>query len=449
MKDRFRCWARVFVSCSLFLNAGALGAENTSPLTWEQFKRLAETEDVLGADLLPLLVKRRFGFEWNYSTITNLQGGKVSSALIQRMEDLYTQTIHRAAADAILTPNPAARLPNLATNLPLLGTSLSSVGTNLANAGTNVAALGRIMPAFGTNITTFGTDITTIGTNLTALGEKLAAADPPSVPYSAFFSSGAKFLSPYTVNVISNSIGALDKSGSSTVPFLEFTYLNRYVLRSSGEGDDELKKGAWLGAYPVNPFTHLPDITSHIGFTFGNGTGPTNYSASTIAGAGDFYSDASVGLPFLRRATPSQRQQVSLELAGGVITEKDFVAVHPNVFVGLEYQTSFRPRILSSSTNLSGFLSGRAGVGWIDIPRMTSTTTNIAVDVSGGLPVFDLKPHPCIGVLFAYPLTDALFLNVSGNAYIREDPADWNISVGVSIPFDKVASMIKLPFGAQ
>lgn len=410
--------------------------------------RLVLTNAVDEEDAEMLVRKRGASFTLDAGTAINMfKSGVATEEEIQRMETILNGA-RSLKSSLALDASTSTNLVNLLTNVNSLGTNLNALGNNLAAVGTNISGLGT-NANLGPNSVAFGGAMETAGTNLANLGHELAKPKSPSIPYYAFMSSGAKFLSPYTVNVNSNATAAtLGKSGDSTVPFLEFTFINRHVLHAPQETDGD-KKGPILGAYFVSPVSHLPDIESHIGFTFGSGTGPTNYSASTIAGGGDFYSDASVGLPFLRRETQAQRQQVSLELGGGVVTEKNFVAVHPNVFLGLGYETSFRPGIVSASTNRAGFLSGRFGAGWLDIPSMTSSSNTIAIAMSGGLPQFKLKPSPTLGIEFDYPLTDTIFLNIAGNAYIRSTPAPWNITVGVSIPLDTFAKMFSLPFGSS
>jgi hypothetical protein len=366
-----------------------------------------------------------------------------------------------AGGGAIAAPNPAqggtlrgdlsTNLVNVATNAAALGTNLMVLGSNMADVGANISQNGTNAPALTNNIHSFATNMETIGTNVEWLGATLAMPQGPSIPYSAFLSSGARFTGPYTIHVTnSTSPGVLDNSGNNTVGFLEFDYINRYVFRPPRELERQ-QHGDLFGFEFVKPWEHAPDIEARIGFNFANSTGTSNYTASTMVGSGDFYSDTRVGLPLFRHTTKAQRQQISLEGEGGMTTDKSFMAVHPSAFVGLGYQTSFRPHIGSSSTNVCGFLSGRLGAGWIDVPSTTgSVPGGVGVKLDGnGLPVFHLDPSPCFGVLLVYPITESLFLELDSNTYIRHEPANWNVSVGFVIPLGKVASIITSPFSSS
>jgi hypothetical protein len=263
-----------------------------------------------------------------------------------------------------------------------------------------------------------------------------------------FLSSGATFQNPYVVNVSKDKTTAtLDNAGNSTAGFLEFTYLNRYVLRPAAEKETtwNITQGLWL----PNGLMRLPDVEFHAGFNFANGMGSasnTSYSAAAIAGGGDFYSDASFGLPLYRYNAEQglQRHQVSLEASGGVTTEKSFEAVHPQAFVGIGYEASFKALGLQASTNACGYFMGRVGAGWVDSPRILSTTSsNTQVVVSGGLPKFDFDAAPVasVGASLLYPLTENVYLAVNGSVYLKDNPSPWNVSVGASIPFASISKM--------
>ncbi|MGD0259319.1 MAG: hypothetical protein ABSD29_05770 [Verrucomicrobiota bacterium] len=359
-----------------------------------------------------------------------------------------------AEEGGVLRGDLSTNLVNMVTNTAVLGTNLMILGTNLTDVGTSISLNGTNAPALGTNTLSFGTNLVEIGTNVERLGATLAMPHRASIPYAAFLSSGATFKGTYNVHVTNSPAGPegyLDNSGDNIVGFLEFDYISRYVFRQlqPGEVDHEYNHGNWFGFKLLEPWKHAPDIETRIGFTFANSTGPSNYTASTIVGSGDFYTDVRVGVPLFRRTTPNQRQQISLEGEGGFSTDTSFLEVHPTAFVGLGYQTSFRPVLGASSTNVCGFLSGRLGAGWIDVPSTTTSptpgVTGVTLD-SGGLPVFHLDPSPCMSVLLVYPITGSLFLVLDANTYIRHAPADWTVSVGLSIPLGKVSSIITSPF---
>ncbi|HEY0433941.1 MAG TPA: hypothetical protein VGC95_08715, partial [Chitinophagaceae bacterium] len=154
----------------------------------------------------------------------------------------------------------------------------------------------------------------------------------PSIGYVFFLESGARFQSPYTISYDATANTAkLTKAGNSTAGFLQFSYFDRFVLRDPGtysgaEGDmldkrrdkgkswDKRKVGRSLTNTSdraedkfahsqfdwLVPFAHYPDIEWHLGYTFANGSSSSTFSSSSIAGGGDFYSDASIGLPIMR-----------------------------------------------------------------------------------------------------------------------------------------------------
>lgn len=417
-------------------------AENSSPLTIDQFKQLATdngTLQVLGQDILDVLKKRGFAFDWNYATIKALQAKGADDATIQRMEDLYQKTIHNTVFAAPLSLSASTNLANSVTNQTAFTTNFLAAAKSIRDFGIAVRSGATVAPALGGDVAQTGTNFEMIGNSL-MLGATNYFQKTNSSYIPAFISAGAKFVSPYTIHVDGTN-GTLEKSGDSTSAFIEFTLLDRYVLRPDSE---EEVHGSFLGAKPISPFSHLPDVESHIGFSFANSSGPSTYTATTIAGGGDFYSDASLGLPFARWSNGAHRQQVTFELAGGVITEKSFMAVHPNAFAGLGYQAAFRPWYLPGTNHLSALLTGRVGVGWIDVPSdISKASTNITVAVSGGLPLFELKPYPTLGVSFLLPISDSIYLTVGGNAYMKDDPAPWNITVGATMPFDKLGSKFK------
>jgi hypothetical protein len=393
-------------------------------------------------------VKRRgLGFVFNTEFILNLaKDTNFTDANIEEISDFLqkltpntaasTMTTFSLAAETALSVN-STNITALSTNLSPIEASLPTIATNLAAAGMNLSALGTNIDALQTNAPTLGKNITAFGTSLNDFGIKLAdlTTNSPSLPYTVFLSSGARFQSLSSVNVQSPTSATLGTAGNTTAGFLEFTYLNRFVLRPNTPADDHIEYFPFL--------KHLPDVEFHGGFSFANSTGSSNYTASAIAGGGDFYSDLAVGLPLFRYASPSQAHQISLELSGGGVTEKAFLAVHPEFFGGLGYQTSFKPPGLLSSTNLCGFLSVRGGAGYIDTPNITDTTTNITVDMKGGLPQFHQVWAPSMGVEFEYPITGNIYLTVNADVYFKDSPAPWNISVGASIPLSNFNNVFK------
>lgn len=210
-----------------------------------------------------------------------------------------------------------------------------------------------------------------------------ASAVKPAATSSAFMnlahlSSGASFQNPYTVTYDSKkSTSTLQKNGNEVAAYLDFSLINLSVLYTN----ISTMKNEVFGGELLNFWEETPDFSMQIGFMFGNSSGPTNYSASTIVGSGDFYTQASLGLPFWRRFTNSVHHQLTLELAGGAITDSDFVSVYPNVFLGLGYQLGFK----AFAEHSPGLLTARFGAGRILVPTAQDLDIPTAVTGMSGL----------------------------------------------------------------
>ncbi len=290
-------------------------------------------------------------------------------------------------------------------------------------------------------------DAATAAANLKTAKEAFAA-NGPSVPYRFYLSSGSTFLNPYTVNLTSSN-ATLVKSGNTTAGFLDIAFIDRFVTRQVGDGTSVPKSRTLIGgggiegpkgAHWVNPFTRSPDLEGHVGFVFDNGTSTSNYSASTIAGTGDFYSQAIIGLPFVQRLTTKHAEQLTLDIGGGVTTDKNFLAVHPNAFTGLGFQESFTVPELSTNAVL---LTGRFGYGMVDTPYLTSNQSlNVALENT--LPKFTLKGAPYLGLYLLIPVNNTVNLTVGANAYIKKSPAPWSITIGATIAFPSLAKALGL-----
>lgn len=279
----------------------------------------------------------------------------------------------------------------------------------------------------------------------------------PSLPYWSFFSSGAEFQNPYQISV-SNKSATLTNAGSRTVAVLEFDFINRYVVRDPKRMDSDapvnnewgtwvVGKNRFLGGYLENPFGHLPDVQINLGFAFDSGSSSTTYSASTLAGSGDYYSDGAVGLPIWRSQRQAMRQQVSLDFAGGIATDKQFLEVHPNMVFGLGYQTSFKT-FYNTSNNACGFFCSRIGAGWTDVPSLTGSGSGVVVD---GLdnPEFKFRVAPALEASLAVPLTSAIYLTAQANVFMENRPSSWNITVGATIPFSSIQDLFKSFIGSS
>ncbi len=171
------------------------------------------------------------------------------------------------------------------------------------------------------------------------------------------------------------------------------------------------------------PTQLFPDIDLKIGYLFGGSSSSTNnVSISTIAGGSDIYADGSVGLPFWRWSPASGwNQQLTVEAGGGFASDKQFLALHPNYFVGIGYQVHQR--------DWTWFT--RLGIGGSDVPRRKDGTATI-VTQPDGMPYFDMETSVAWGAQILYRLNDVVSVQFGMNAYFHDRP-DWNVSLGLLI----------------
>lgn len=236
--------------------------------------------------------------------------------------------------------------------------------------------------------------------------------------------TGARLRNPYS---ITNSV--LKPNNSTTSPFLELQLLRRAVF-IQGENEDPVFWGSRQrtkgddGRFDFFCPTQLfPDIDLKIGYLFGGSSSSTNnVSISTIAGGSDIYADGSVGLPFWRWSPASGwNQQLTVEAAGGFASDKQFLALHPNYFVGIGYQVHQR--------DWTWFT--RLGIGGSDVPRRKDGTATI-VTQPDGMPYFDMETSVAWGAQILYRLNDVVSVQFGMNAYFHDRP-DWNVSLGLLI----------------
>jgi len=455
---------RVTVALLAFFQMGAsFGASaggQTNQYSATQLMQLLKLRDAgtIDSDVLTSEVNRRgIGFKLDVATMSELStNADVGWAGLKEIE-VFLDTLPAAPASGagtaeattakptpVLDTKSAALLPALTTNMVVLSSNLISSGLNVAEVAGNVAQNGTSSSLLGTNTSAFGTNMMEIGQSYAALGTNLLLqANLPSTPYQAFISVGSEFMSPYGISVVNptaHGTGMLTNAGNSTVGYVEFDYINHHVLRDFNR---TVTTGKYFKGDFVAPWHEAPDIQFTMGFLFDNGTTITNgqtYTAQMLAGA-DYYSQLTLGFPIWRLDIANQSHQVAVEASGGLSTEQNFSEVHPNAFVGLAYETSFNPWVLSSSTNNCGFFAAKVGAGWIDVPSLVGTNNLVRLD-GNEYPIFDLKPNWQLGAYLAYPLTSKLYLTVEANDYLGNNPPDsWNVKVGASVPLDSIANI--------
>jgi hypothetical protein len=247
--------------------------------------------------------------------------------------------------------------------------------------------------------------------------------------------TGARFSNPYKIS----TNNTLTSAGSTSDGYIEINLSSRFVERSGSIAQDPNWFGRDNSSHPKTnevywawPWQHMPDVDTRIGYLFRNKSSPSNFSATTV-GSSDFYGDSSIGFPMVRFLNENWKQQLSIEVNGGFATDKDVLSLHPNFFLGMGWQASFKA---VGTTNM-GYWYGRAGYALIDQPVLSKGTNTVILDHLGE-PKFDLKWTPSVGVIFTYPMTSTLNLQAGANAYFTDrTPASWNASLGVSLDVDK------------
>lgn len=252
-----------------------------------------------------------------------------------------------------------------------------------------------------------------------------APTEPTNSMWSVWIWSGAKLQNPYSI-----TNGVIKPNNTRTDGFVDLELVHRYVLSSDSYGNDNLfykwfnverkfGDGTWDFFAPGQVF---PDLDFRVGYVFAGSSTPTNLTVSTIAGGSDFYSDNSMGMPFWRWSHPgSWDQQATIELGGGFVTDKNFLDIHPNYFVGLGYQFH----------NKDWFWQNRFGLGAADVPRLRGGANLVSTNTLG-LALFDLKQAPSWGTQITYSLSAAIKVQVGANAYFDKRAA-WNLSAGLSV----------------
>lgn len=252
---------------------------------------------------------------------------------------------------------------------------------------------------------------------------KINAFETSQSGWAVYLWSGAKLQNPYSI-----TNGTLKPNNNRTDGFLDLQLVHRAVLSDATDEDPVFfgrrerkygEDGKWDWFIPLQLF---PDIELKMGYVFGGSSTPTNITVSTIAGGSDLYAESALGLPFWRWTSKGGwNQQATIELGGGFVTDKQFLALHPNYFAGFGYQVHHK--------DWTWFT--RFGFGGADVPRLVGTST-VQTD-SSGQPIFDLRSAPSWGAQVTYRLNDAISIQLGANAYLRSEQPTWNLSAGILI----------------
>ena len=246
-----------------------------------------------------------------------------------------------------------------------------------------------------------------------------ATTDPDESRFKVFFSTGAKLENPYTIS----TNGSVKAGNSSTDGTIDFNLNARYIFTAGNR--KELKLLASTDA-PTNklfsPFGYFPDLDLHFGFTFAGQSAPSNFVGSTIPGGSDLYSDNAIGLPFYRLRGNDFKLQSTIELAGGFVTDKKFISLHPNAFAGVGLQVN----------SDKFYWSSRLGIGMVDEPKFDRSNPAFVARDSLQNPEFKSAFAAAWGNAISYKLSDWAYAQVAANVYFTELPS-WNITFGMTL----------------
>jgi len=355
-------------------------------------------------------------------------------------------------------PAPALNLIELKTyKLDTLSADLAMlVNTDLTDTKkTDWNSLQKHLASLGTHLTQAG--LAAIGGAVSDIAKTFDAAQltpPPPVSNSYFhFWIGAKLENPFTITVDpAAKTGTLQPTKSTADGFIELNLSYSYVVRQGTDeqqdpfiwGADRRKHGTKSDSDVgfVAPWIHFPDFNTSVGYVFRGSTASNTFSASTIAGGSDLYAEGALGFPWWRYADKNsaiRKMQSTLDIAGGVVTDKNDLLLHPNIFIGGGFQGAYS--LGGTNSSLLGLWSGRIGMARVDHPHLTSGST---VALNGlNEPRFDAVWAPSLGFGITLPVTSALNARFGGNVYFTERPASWNLSVGVDLDIAKFFSALK------
>ncbi|HTV42579.1 MAG TPA: hypothetical protein VMF08_18585 [Candidatus Sulfotelmatobacter sp.] len=339
-----------------------------------------------------------------------------------------------------------------------------SIAGKCANTKTPASLFSNLMAAFDnyglTNGSTSSTNTATaicevvFNSSSTAPFPATETPIPPTNFGKLLFWTGAKLLSPYTINGSSQQLQANSAQANA---FIEIDFDQSYVLQ---DGPGDLRWNGVSGNHGFTPNDGLVhwappwydvfDVSGSFGYVFGPGNSTNSFSATTIVSTGDIYGGASLGIPILRLCSldASWKQQLTFTVQGGFATDRAFDSVHPNVLVGLGYQGKFP--ISVGTNNLPVYWMNKLGPAWIDQPGLNGTNVVFSSGNTGGLsePVFRLKFVPfCWQSKIIIPVTQAVNIQCGGDVYIGSKPANWDITLGASLDLEQLLSSITSSLG--
>lgn len=261
-----------------------------------------------------------------------------------------------------------------------------------------------------------------------------------------FLWGGARYENPYTIsNTTTNkkTTGTLTPGNKSTDGFLSLEGDLRYIFRTGIYEDEYLldnpERHSQNAAQVFYPGAVVPDVDFSLGYVFSGTSAPSNYSASTIAGSGDYSLNTTIGVPVIRYKPASfldtntiKMQITAPEIVAGAQTDKDFLKIYPNVSINAGFQ------LAAPSQNF--YWEGQAGYGWIDVPEIAYGS--VVSEDSANYPKFQFSGCFSMGSRFVYRVTSSISVEMGGNVYFAR-LGSWNLFAAASIDPTKFFSALK------
>jgi len=247
--------------------------------------------------------------------------------------------------------------------------------------------------------------------------------------FPLFLFTGATVQNPYTIAISGNS-GTLQKASTTTDGYIEAFVSARYISRENFEKEEDETTG-WVKPFVALPgfagHGNQPDLQMRLGYVFRGKSAPTNFNSQTVVGSSDVYGEVTMGFPMYRYRSEDglTKGQASIEFSGAFATDRDFISVHPTVFIGGGYQ------LKDTVSGNPWYWISRVGIAQIDYPRLGSGST-VILDKANE-PEFVGKWAPTIGTQLIYPINSTISFQAGANAYFTKSPASWNITFGLSL----------------
>jgi hypothetical protein len=436
------------------LNPAAFAASPLPPYSAEALGKLAKavfeaTIDQATAE--HLLRTRNVDLSVNLKVFGHtsklLRDLKFSEEAILKAEEMVHNAL-RASPPIVQAPDTARLQGDLLQDFGepsarrQFGTNLMTAATNVQAASRHISEHGNQSSLLGTNAPAFGTNLFALGTGLEAAGIKLTQDRGAFLPHAELH-FGLVTLNPFRVTVDPGTNGPrafMEQDDKSARLLVEFTYNNRWAWNMP-----EPTEVQRVFTKPMGRFRGW-DFQGRISFSFLDGDG----DGASILGAGDLYSEFSVGKHLVRWATENQAHSVNMETSYGAATDRSSLDLHARILHGLSYSAGFDNPFFGSSDHHRRILfTTRMGIAWFDVPRFLNSDTN-EVAIRRGVPDFQLSFGYALETEFFYPLSATSALTAGGRVYGCSDPNPWTIWVGYTKSVGQIVSAARslLPGGS-